>query len=69
MPIRGGLPRSSEEVGNSHGAKEAGHSRQDRLGQVSTGGTEWLWQRVVALINGTSGVNGEVYARFCERPG
>jgi hypothetical protein len=35
--------------GNSHGAKEAGHSRQDHLGQLATGGTEWLWRRAVAL--------------------
>jgi hypothetical protein len=28
--------------GNSHGAKEAGHSRQDHLGQLATGGTEWF---------------------------
>src|SRR5215472_5283580 len=35
--------------GNSHGAKGAGHSRHDQLGQLATGGTDWLWRRAAAL--------------------
>jgi len=35
--------------GNSRGAKGAGHSRHNRLGQLATGGTEWLWRRAAAL--------------------
>jgi len=35
--------------GNSRGAKRAGYSRHDRLGQLATGGTEWLWRRAAAL--------------------
>jgi hypothetical protein len=35
--------------GNARGAKEAGHSRQDHVGQLATGGTDWLWRRAVAL--------------------
>jgi hypothetical protein len=34
---------------NIRGAKGAGHSRQDHLGQLATGGTEWLWRRAAAL--------------------
>src|SRR5258707_1396956 len=30
--------------GNSHGAKEAGHSLHGHLGSLATGGTEWLWR-------------------------
>jgi len=30
--------------GNARGAKGAGHSRHDHLGQLATGGTEWLWR-------------------------
>src|SRR5262249_10134228 len=35
--------------GNSRGAKGAGHSRHDQLGQLATGGTDWLWRRAAAL--------------------
>ena len=34
---------------NFRGAKGAGHSRHDRIGQLATGGTEWLWRRAAAL--------------------
>ena len=34
---------------NVRGAKGAGHSRHDRLGQLATGGTDWLWRRAAAL--------------------
>jgi hypothetical protein len=39
-PSRGGLLRSSDEAGNVRGAKGAGHSGRDRLGQPVTGGTD-----------------------------
>src|ERR1035437_4985995 len=35
--------------GNARGAKGAGHSRPDRVGQLATGGTERLWRRAAAL--------------------
>src|SRR5215469_12457439 len=35
--------------GNTCGAKGAGHSRRDQLGQLATGGTERLWRRAAAL--------------------
>jgi hypothetical protein len=35
---------------NIRGAKGAGHSRHGRLGQLATGGTEWLRRRAAALI-------------------
>jgi len=35
--------------GNARRAKGAGHSRHDRLGQLATGGTDWLWRRAAAL--------------------
>ena len=35
--------------GNARGAKGAGHSRHDHLGQRATGGTDWLWRRAAAL--------------------
>ena len=40
--------------GNARGAKGAGHSRHDQLGQLATGGTDWLWRRAAAL-NGWHG--------------
>ena len=35
--------------GNARGAKGAGHSRHDQLGQLATGGADWLWRRAAAL--------------------
>ena len=35
--------------GNSRGAKGTGHSRNDQLGQLVTGGADWLWRRAAAL--------------------
>ena len=35
--------------GNSRGAKGTGHSRNDHLGQLATGGADWLWRRAAAL--------------------
>jgi hypothetical protein len=35
--------------GNARGAKGAGHSRHYHLGQLATGGTDWLWRRAAAL--------------------
>ena len=35
--------------GNARGAKGAGHSRHDHLGQLATGGADWLWRRAAAL--------------------
>src|ERR1017187_1833038 len=35
--------------GNARGAKGAGHSRHDHLGQLATGGTDWLWRRAAAF--------------------
>jgi hypothetical protein len=34
---------------NVRGAKGADHSRHDQLGQLATGGTDWLWRRAAAL--------------------
>jgi hypothetical protein len=34
---------------NARGAKGAGHSRHDQLGQLATGGTDWFWRRAAAL--------------------
>ena len=34
---------------NVHGAKGAGHSRHGQLGQLVTGGADWLWRRAAAL--------------------
>jgi hypothetical protein len=34
---------------NARGAKGAGHSRHDLIGQPETGGTGWLWRRAAAL--------------------
>jgi hypothetical protein len=34
---------------NGRGAKRAGHSRHDQLGQLATGGADWLWRRAAAL--------------------
>jgi hypothetical protein len=42
-------PVVAEKWGNARGAKGAGHSRHDRLGQLATGGTERLWRRAAAL--------------------
>ena len=35
--------------GNARGAKGAGHSGLDHVGQLATGGTDWLWRRAAAL--------------------
>src|SRR5438105_1791969 len=35
--------------GNGRGAKGAGHSRHDYVGQLATGGTDYLWRRAAAL--------------------
>jgi len=35
--------------GNARGAKRAGHSRHDQLGQLATGWTDWLRRRAAAL--------------------
>jgi len=42
-------PVVARKRGNSRGAKGTGHSRHDHLGQLATGGTEWLWRRAAAL--------------------
>ena len=34
---------------NARGAKGAGHSRHGQLGQLATGGADWLWRRAAAL--------------------
>src|SRR5438552_13542252 len=34
---------------NVRGAKGAGHSRHGQLGQLATGGADWLWRRAAAL--------------------
>jgi hypothetical protein len=52
--------------GNARGAKRAGHSRHDPLGQLATGGTDWLWRRAKLSMNGTSRVSREAQARFRE---
>jgi hypothetical protein len=44
---------------NSRGAKRAGHPRHDQLGQLVTGGTEWLWWRAAASVDGTSRISRE----------
>ena len=55
---------------NFRGAKGTGHSRHGQLGQLATGGANWLWRRAAALsMDGTSRVTGDSHARFCERLG
>src|SRR6266542_2397933 len=54
---------------NLRGAKGTGHSRHGQLGQLATGGADWLWRRAAARKDGTSRVTGDSHARFCERLG
>jgi hypothetical protein len=52
VPIRragADCPVVARMRGNSRGAKGAGHSRHDRIGQLATGGAERLWRRAAAL--------------------
>src|ERR1700719_1652553 len=42
-------PAVAMKRGNARGAKGAGHSRHDQLGQLATGGADWLWRRAAAL--------------------
>jgi hypothetical protein len=42
-------PVVARKRGNAREAKGAGHSRHDHLGQLETGGTEWLWRGAAAL--------------------
>ena len=51
---------------NVRGAKGAGHSRPDHVGQLATGGTDWLWRRAQLSMDGTSRVTGDGQARFRE---
>jgi len=39
----------AKKRGNARGAKGAGHSRQNQLGQLATGGTGWFRRRAAAL--------------------
>jgi hypothetical protein len=52
VPIRragADCPVVAMKRSNVRGAKGAGHSRHDQLGQLATGGTDWLWRRAAAL--------------------
>ena len=52
VPIRragADCPVVARKRGNARGAKGAGHSRQDHLGQLATGGTDWFRRRAAAL--------------------
>jgi len=42
-------PVVARKRSNARGAKGAGHSRHGQLGQLATGGTDWLWRRAAAL--------------------
>jgi hypothetical protein len=42
-------PVVARKRGNARGAKGAGHSRHGQLGQLVTGGADWLWRRAAAL--------------------
>ena len=53
VPIRragADCPVVARKRGNARGAKGAGHSRQDQLGQLATGGADWFRRRAAALI-------------------
>ena len=52
VPIRragADCPVVARKRGNARGAKGAGHSRQNQLGQLATGGTDWFRRRAAAL--------------------
>jgi len=42
-------PVVARKRGNARGAKGAGHLRHGQLGQLATGGADWLWRRAAAL--------------------
>jgi len=42
-------PVVATKRGNARGAKGTGHSRHGQLGQLATGGADWLWRRAAAL--------------------
>ena len=57
-PVRPKVPRRragtdcpvvAKKRSNFRGAKGAGHSRHSQLGQLATGGADWLWRRAAAL--------------------
>ena len=41
-------PVVARKRGNARGAKGAGHLRHGQLGQLATGGADWLWRRAAA---------------------
>ena len=52
VPIRragADCPVVARKRSNVRGAKGAGHSRHRQLGQLATGGADWLWRRAAAL--------------------
>ena len=52
VPIRragADCPVVAKKRSNVRGAKGAGHSRHGQLGQLATGGADWLWRRAAAL--------------------